>query len=154
MLRLLKDDEIELFEEAWGWVEGAPDWFKATFSAWGETKSEFFESAENEMRFGLFDNGLTAVIRLVPVKEYYCLHLYARKKTNFELLTAAGLGLRDYLTAKGVKGFFGWIAPQNRSVVRLYKLLGFEYLGITKYKGHFKTKPIEWMMMQYEKKSL
>lgn len=143
MIRLLDSEkDRDVLVEAWNWRESAPKWFRESLEIFKESKEEYLEAAPRELHFGVFaENEATAVIRLVEEKPWvFCIHLSARRKTDFNLVLEAGLALRDYLFSQGVQSFYGWLPTVNRGVSKLYESLGFSDTGIRVFKGTIRGK--------------
>lgn len=132
---------------AWAWAENAPRWF--TESQDKETEEDFLSTADEKLFYGIFDKEMTALIRLTPYSgKVFEIDLFADRKTDLNVLTEAGLSVRDYLIDKGIaKGFFGWISRQNRGIRKLYASLGFTACGIKCYRGKTHGRPVEWLLM-------
>lgn len=143
------EKDREYLREAWHFSDSAPQWFKDASSAWKETFEEFAAGVENEMVYGVFtDDALTAAVRLIPdEKMFFDIHLYAKRKTPFDVLLQAGESVKQYLFDRGVKCFYGWICEKNRGVIRLYRELGFVHNGATEIKGEYRGRPILWLNM-------
>lgn len=140
--------DVELLREAWSWSDASARWFREANDAWKETFEDFLKSAKDEMLFGVYAEELTAVIRLIPAGgQIYVIHLYAKRKTPLEVLVSAGNTLKEYLYNKGVNGFFGWIPTRNRSIIRLYEMLGFRFSGYRQYKPGESGRVFEWRQM-------
>jgi hypothetical protein len=132
---------------AWGWMDSSPRWFRESLATWKETLDEFIEDAEREMIYGIYLEGeITAVIRFIPDKnQMFDLHLYAKRKTPFDVLLQGCRSIKAYLFDKGVKGLYGWINTRHRGVIRLYRELGFTDNGARETKGEAHGRPLEWM---------
>jgi hypothetical protein len=149
-IRLLDTEKDEqTLREAWNWSRAAPRWFRESLECFKESEDEFIEATRNEMLFLVTDTEPTAVIRLVPTGEKrFTIHLYAKRKTDFEVLTQAGLSLKKYLFDKDIaRAFGGWIPPQNRGVIKLYHALGFQFSGLRCFRGQIRGRVAEWLYM-------
>jgi hypothetical protein len=151
-IRLLNEGDEELLREAWAWQDSSPKWFQESQSSEKEELIDFLNTAKDKLLYGVFDEGLTAVIRLNPfANKVFSIDLFARRKTDFNVLSEAGLSLKYYLFDNGIaKGFFGWLPSRNRGVIKLYNFLGFTHSGVVCYKGQYHDKPVKWLLMVSE----
>lgn len=153
-IRLLDEGKDKgLLEEAWGWQDDAPQWFRESQDSEKETLSDFLETAGEKLLYGIFDDGLTAVIRLNPFNnKVFSIDLFAKRKTDWTLLCEAGKSLQMWLFDNQIaNGFFGWIPSRNRSIIKLYNALGFIHNGVICYKGKYHNRPCRWLLMTAEK---
>lgn len=140
MIRLLDPEkDMDLLREAWDWRDDAPRWFQESLAIDKESWDDFVSGSKDEWHYGIFSDGLMAVVRLIQSSpRVFNIHLSARRKTDFEVLLTAGKSIRDYLFDKGVLGFYGYLPTVNRGVSKLYEELGFTDTGIRVFKGQIR----------------
>lgn len=146
IVRLLDSDkDRDLLIEAWHFRDTAPRWFRECLDIFKETLGEYLENSRDEFHFGVFDERLLAVVRLIPeTPGVWNIHLSARKGTPVEVLLAAGLNIKERMFEHGAS-FYGYIYHRNRTICRLYESLGFEDSGLRVYKGQIRNKVVEWV---------
>lgn len=152
-IRIVSESETMLLRTAWGWADDAPDWFREFRNIHPETLEMFLESAKADLLIGVFCPDIRALARFQLCSTgFYDIHLYVKRKTDPEVLFNACESIMLYLFDNGIKGLSGWIPRMHRSIVNLYKKLGFTYNGIRCFEGNIKrtvhgvTRPkvVEW----------
>jgi hypothetical protein len=145
IVRLLDSDtDRDLLIEAWHFRDTAPRWFRECLDIFKETKEEYLENSRDELHFGVIDDQLLAVIRLIPEKQgMWNIHLSARKGTAPEVLLAAGLNVRERMVKHGAS-FYGYLPERNKTIGLLYEALGFVDSGLRIYKGVVHGKVVCW----------
>jgi hypothetical protein len=148
-IRLLDaKDDLNVHEAAWRWLDDTPRWFRESSALFKESWDDYLSHIPKELHYGVFvDREPSAIIRLIEDLPWvFQLHLSAKRKTDPMVILQAGTALRDFLFAKGVKAFYGFIAKQNRGVRKLYEGLGFADTGVRCFKGH---EGKVWELIQY-----
>lgn len=144
-IRLINENETELLTTAYHWSDDAPDWFRQHQE---EESLDDFLSIGDRLYYGVFADELTAIVRLTPFSNMiFNIDLFAKRKTDWQILCEAGKSMKEYLFDNGVNGFFGWISSKNRAVIRLYEALGFSHNGLVCYRGQYHNRAVRWLLM-------
>lgn len=141
-------NEIEFAHQIWEKEESFPEWFKAASYTWTPDYESFLSFWNNcgEI-YGLFDNDeLIAVVYLeFLTKQSVNVHVSVVGKAEAKILERFFRSLLKLKTSDGIKQVSGWIAKQNRALIKIADNAGFKPTGLKMLFGECKGKVITWI---------
>lgn len=149
--RLDPATDADLYRQAFGWIAEAPRWLcdcAKVFEAADE--AAYLAAAADPARIdiGVFTSEFTGMITVVlRAKGVYEAYLAAKRHSPLDLLAQAVYDVWRTLTDNGMTQTFVWIAARNRAILQLCETVGFQYTGLSLWKGQSHGRPIHWRQL-------
>ena len=160
------DRDQQLFREAYDWIFVAPKWLRQAENIVAgingcDSWEGYLKAAQDpkEVNIGLFGESMEALFTIqnegdgcfqvhVNAKPHgrriHRAHLQGWTAPTGEMIAAA-IQLRDTLFAQGANEIFGFIAERNRPLRRFADLAGFNFSGVSIFKGSMRDRPVRWL---------
>lgn len=144
------DDEV-LLREAYEWDKAKPNWFRQMDAVYGpDNFAAYIKAAQGEQRIdiGIFASELIGVFVLSErIPDNFEVHIMAKRGTDNQILANAAYQIRHQLFQQGAKSISGWMASQNKPLLKLAFMVGFVRTHLTMLKGSYHGRVVQWIQL-------
>lgn len=139
-----------LFEQSYSWLMDGPEWRRESETVFGTLDhTEWLAQTHSPGRIdiGIFMDGVFTADTILTIRGHniYEVHFDAKRGTPLEVVTEAGISIRDQMFAYGMEWCYTWTPHWNRAVLAINKAIGFRPDNVSMLHGTCRGRLIEWV---------